>query len=322
MRLDFFRQGLLCLLATGAVAAHAQNYPARPITMVVPFAAGGNNDVAGRVIAQKLSENLNRQVVVENRTGASGAIGASFVAHAKPDGYTIGFMSSGPMAANVSLYKSLPYDPVKGFVAVARTTTSPNVLVVNPSVQANSLAELVAWLKQHPGKMNYGTSGNGSSPHLSAVLFESRAGVEMTSVPYRGGNQVNADLLAGRIQASFSPILEVLPYIRAGKLKALGVTSAKRSALLPDVPAIAEQFPGYEIVNWNGVVAPAGTSPEIIAKLSAETIKAIGSPDVKARLLQLGLEPAPLSSADFGTFTKSEIVAFSKLVKLAGVEPQ
>lgn len=322
MKLDFLRQAALCLLATCAATGHAETFPTRAITVVVPFAAGGNNDVAGRVIAQQMSESLGQPVVVENRTGAAGAIGATFVARAKADGYTLGFMSSGPMATNVSLYKALPYDPAKDFVTVARTTTSPNVLVVHPSVQANNLAELVTWLKEHPRKMNYGTSGNGSSPHLAAVLFESRAGVEMTGVPYRGGNQVNSDLLAGQIQASFSPILEVLPHIQAGKLKALGVTSAKRSALLPDVPAIAEQFPGYEILNWNGIVAPAGTPAEVIARLSTETVKAVNSPGVKAKLLQLGLEPAPSTAAEFGAFVKSEITAFAKLVKLAGVEPQ
>lgn len=316
------RRAALCLLAICTAAAHAQTYPARPVTLVVPFAAGGNNDVAGRVIAQQMADSMGQPVVVDNRTGAAGAIGATFVARAKSDGYTLGFMSSGPMATNVSLYKALPYDPAKDFIAVARTTTSPNVLVVNPSVQANTLAEFVAWLKLNPRKLNYGTSGAGSSPHLAAVLFESRAGVQMTGVPYRGGNQVNTDLLAGQIQASFSPILEVLPHIQAGKLKALGVTSAKRSTLLPDVPAIAEQFQGYEILNWNGVVAPAGTPPDVVAKLSAEAVKAVNAPDVKNRLGQLGLEPAPMTSAEFTAFVKSEIAGFAKLVQLAGVEAQ
>ena len=312
----------LCALATFTMAAIAQSYPSKPVQLIVPFAAGGNNDVSGRIIAQKMSESLGQQVVVDNKTGAGGAIGATAVARAKNDGYTLGFMSSGPMASNVSLYKTLPYDPVKDLVAVARTTTSPSVLAVHPSVPANNLKEFVAYLKANPKKVNYGTSGIGSSPHLAAVLFESMAGVEMTGVPYRGGNQVNTDLLSGQIQLSFSPILEVVPHIQSGKLKAIAVTSSRRSALLPDVPAIAEMFPGYEVLTWNGIVAPAGTPPEVIARLNAEAVKAVNSPEIKARLLQLGLEPAPSSPAEFAAYIKSEIAGFAKLVKLAGVEPQ
>lgn len=305
-----------------ALAAGAQTYPAKPITLVVPFGAGGNNDVSGRIIAQKMGDNMGQQVVVDNKTGAGGAIGAAYVAKAKPDGYTLGFLSSGPLAGNASLYKSLPYDSLKDFVPVARTTSSPSVLVVHPSVPANDLKELVAWLKANPRKLNYGTSGTGSSPHLSGVLFESMAGVEMTAVPYRGGAQVNTGLLAGDIQASFSPILEVVPHIQAGKLKPIAVTSAKRSALLPDVPAIAEMLPGYEVITWNGVVAPAGTPPEVVARLNAEAVKAVNAPDVKAKLLQLGLEPAPSTPGEFSAYIRTEMAGFAKLVKLAGVEPQ
>jgi tripartite-type tricarboxylate transporter receptor subunit TctC len=305
-----------------AFSVAAQTYPSKPVTLVVPFGAGGNNDVSGRIIAQKLGESLGQQVVVENKTGAGGAIGASHVAKAKADGYTLGFLSSGPLAGNVSLYKSLPYDSLKDFVPVARTTSSPSVLVVHPSVPASNLKELVAYLKAHPKKVIYGTSGTGSSPHLSGVLFESMAGVELTAVPYRGGSQVNAGLLAGDIHASFSPILEVVPHIQAGKLKAIAVTSAKRSALLPDVPAVAEMFPGYEVITWNGVVAPAGTPPEVVSRLNAEVVKAVNSPEVKAKLLQLGLETAPSSPAEFGAYIRSEIAGFARLVKLAGVEPQ
>jgi tripartite-type tricarboxylate transporter receptor subunit TctC len=317
-----FNRALLGALAGLALAASAQTFPAKPVALIVPFGAGGNNDVSGRIIAQKMGENMGQQVVVENKSGAGGAIGATYVAKAKPDGYTLGFLSSGPLAGNTSLYKSLPYDSTKDFVAVARTTTSPSVLVVHPSVPAGNLKELVSYLKANPKKLNYGTSGTGSSPHLSGVLFEAMAGVEMTAVPYRGGSQVNTGLLAGDIQASFSPILEVVPHIQAGKLKAIAVTSSNRSALLPDVPAIAEMYPGYEVITWNGVVAPTGTPPDVVAKLNVEAVKAVNAPDVKARLLQLGLEPAPSSSAEFAAYIKSEIANFAKLVKLAGVEPQ
>jgi len=318
----FKQAAALCALAAACATVQAQEYPSRAVTLIVPFAAGGNNDVSGRIIAQRMGELLGQSVVVENRSGAAGAIGTTAVARAKNDGYTLGFLSSGPLATNTSLYKSLPYDPAKDFSPVARTTTSPGVLVVHPSVPVANLKELVAYLKANPGKMNYGTSGTGSSPHLSAALFESLAGVRMTHVPYKGGNQVNADLLSGQIQLSFSPILEVVPHIQAGKLKAIAVTSAKRSPLLPQVPAIAEAYPGYEVITWNGVVAPAGTPPEVVARLNAAVVDAVNTPEVKAKLLQLGLEAAASSPQEFQAFIQSETANFARLVKLAGVEPQ
>ncbi|ARP80463.1 hypothetical protein CAL12_06175 [Bordetella genomosp. 8] len=316
------KRALAGAAAALAFSAAAQPFPARPVSIVVPFAAGGNNDVSGRIIAQEMARNLGQAVVVDNKTGAGGAIGATFVAKAKPDGYTLGFLSSGPLAGNASLYKSLPYDAAKDFVPIARTTTSPSVLVVNTSVPANTLDEFIAYVKAHPGKVNYGTSGTGSSPHLAGVLFQKMAAVEMTAVPYRGGSQVNSDLLAGQIQASFSPILEVMPLIQAGKLKAIAVTSAQRSPLLPQVPAIAERLHGYELITWNGLVAPAGTPPDVVERLNAEVVKAVNAPEVKAQLLQLGLEAAPTSSSDFGAYISQETATFARLVKLAGIEPQ
>ena len=312
------------LLGTLAVAASAaaQDYPSRPITLIVPFAAGGNNDVSGRIIAQELGSLLKQPVVVENRTGAAGAIGATAVAHAQPDGYTLGFLSSGPLAANASLYRSLPYDSTKDFAPIARTTTSPSVLVVHPSVPAGDLTTLLAYLKANPGKVNYGSAGTGSSSHLSAVLFESLAGVSMTHVPYKGGNQVNVDLLGGQIQLSFSPILEAMPHVRAGKLKAIAVTSARRSPLLPDTPALAEQLPGYEVITWNGLVAPAGTPTAIIERLHAAMIRVMESPDIKRKLLDLGLEVAASTPDEFRRYIRREIDAFGRLAKLAGVQPQ
>lgn len=318
----FLKSAVFSAFIACTMTANAQDYPNKTITLVVPFAAGGNNDVSGRLIAQKISETIGQSVVVENKTGAGGTIGAAAVATAKPDGYMLGFLSSGPLATSVNLYKNLSYNPLKDFVPVARTTMSPSVLVVHPSVPANTLQELVTYLKDNPGKVNYGTSGNGSSPHLAGVLFERMAGVKMTSVAYRGGNQVNTDLLGGQIQMSFSPILEVVPHIRAGKLKALAVTSETRSALLPEVPAVAEVLPGYQIITWNGIVAPAGTPKAVVAKLNAEAMRAVNSPEIKAKLLQLGLEPAPSTPDEFGLYIKSQIASFGELLKLAGVEPQ
>ncbi|MGV3653788.1 MAG: Bug family tripartite tricarboxylate transporter substrate binding protein [Noviherbaspirillum sp.] len=308
------------ILISGSVAAQA--YPVKPITLVVPFGAGGNNDVSGRLLAQKMSEIVGQPVVVENRTGAAGAIGMASVAKAQPDGYTLGFGSSGPVATNVSLYKNLPYDPVKDFQPVARTTSSPSVLVVHPSVPARNIGELVAYLKSNPGKLNYATSGKGSSPHLAGALFESMAGVQMTNVAYRGGAPALADLMSGQVQLSFSPILEVMPHIASGKLRALGVTSLKRSALLPDVPAIAEIYPKYEVITWNGILAPKGVSPEVVQKIHAAAMQALADPEVKARLAKLGLDPFGAAPAEFGEYIRSQIGHFASLAEMAGVEAQ
>lgn len=305
----------LCAFTAGA----AEEFPARPITLIVPFAPGGFNDISGRLIAQKVAEDLGQTIVVDNRPGAAGAIGASAVARARPDGYTLGFFSSGPLASNLSLYKSLSYDPVKDFAPVTRATSTPNVLVVSPDVPAKTLTEFVAHLKKNPGKVNYGTSGNGSTPHLSAVLLESMAGVRMVHVPYKGGSQTNIGLQNGEVQMAFSPIVELMPLIKAGKVRALAVTSAARSPLLPDVPAVAEQYPGYEIQIWNGVVAPAGTPQPVVDRLNASIRKAMEAPDLKAKLLDLGLTPSGMAPAAFGGYIESEIAAFAKLIKLAGV---
>lgn len=305
-----------------AGAAHAQSaWPARAITLIVPFAAGGNNDVSGRIVARKLAELLGQPVVVENRTGAGGTIGSAAVASAKPDGYTLGFLSSGPVAASVSLMKSLPYDPRKDLLPVARVTTSPSVLVVNPGFPAKDLAGFVAYTKQNPGKVNYGTAGPGSSPHLAGALFESMAGAQMVAVPYRGGAPALADLMGGQIQAVFNPILEVMPQVQAGKLKAIAVTTLKRSSLLPDVPALAERFPGYEVLTWNGVFAPPGTPADVVAKLNDAVRKTLADPEVVAKLGELGLEVAFSSPAELGAYVNEQIESFAKLARIAKVEP-
>ena len=314
--------GALLLLGWSMGAVAVEDYPVKPITMIVPFAPGGFNDISGRLIAQKMAEELGQTVVVDNRPGAAGAIGASAVARAKPDGYTLGFLSSGPLASNLSLYKHLPYDPLRDFAPVTRATSTPNVLVVSMEVPSNTLPELVAYLKQHPGRINYGTSGNGSTPHLSAVWMATLAGVSMTHVPYKGGSQTNIGLQNGEVQVAFSPIVELLPLIKAGKVRALAVTSTTRSPLLPDVPAMAEHYPGYEIQIWNGVVAPAGTPAAVVAKLNAAIRRSMDSPEVKNKLRDLGLSPAGMEPEAFGRYIQSEADAFGKLVKMAGVSPE
>ena len=315
------RLAALCA-ALACTAAFAQSaYPTRPITLIVPFAAGGNNDVSGRILAKKLGDLLGQPVVVENKTGAGGTIGSQAVAAAKPDGYTLGFLSSGPVAANVSLFKTLAYDPRKDFAPIARVTTSPSVLVVNNDVPAKTLDDFVAYVKKNPGKVNYGTAGNGSSPHLAGALFESVAGVQMVPISYRGGAPALTDLMAGQVQAVFNPILEVMPNVRAGKLRALAVTTGKRSSLLPDLPALGEKFPGYEVLTWNGVFAPAGTPPEIVARLNAAVLKGLQDPEVVAKLQELGLETAPSSPTEFAAYINGQIDHFGKLIRIAKVEP-
>lgn len=303
-------------------AASADDYPTKPVTLVVPFAAGGNNDVSARILARKLGELLGQSFVVDNRAGAGGAIGTASVANAKPDGYTLGFLSSGPMAANVSLYKSLPYDTLKDFVPIARVTTSPSVLVVPPSLAANDIGQLIALAKKEPGKLNYGTAGVGSSSHLSGALFERLADIQMVAVGYRGGAPALADLMGGQLQVLINPILEVVAQVKSGKVRALGVTSAKRSALLPEVAAIAEALPGYEVLTWNGLVAPAGTPPAIVEKLNAATRQALADPKVRAQLEELGLETAISSPAEFAAYVREQIDSFAKLARIANVEPQ
>ena len=316
------RASLLLASLVLAASAHAQSaWPARSITLVVPFAAGGNNDVSGRIVARKLADLLGQPVVVENKTGAGGTIGSAAVATARPDGYTLGFLSSGPVAAAVSLQKSLPYDPRKDLLPVARVTTSPSVLVVNPAFPAKDLAEFAAYTKQNAGKVNYGTAGPGSSPHLAGALFESMAGASMVAVAYRGGAPALADLMGGQIQAVFNPILEVMPQVRAGKLRALAVTTQKRSSLLPDVPALAERYPGYEVLTWNGVFAPPGTPADVVAKLNDAVKKALADPEVVAKLADLGLEVAFSSPAEFGAYVNEQIESFAKLVRIAKVAP-
>ncbi|HEY8610815.1 MAG TPA: tripartite tricarboxylate transporter substrate binding protein [Roseomonas sp.] len=311
--------GLLCLQVTPAGAETP--YPNRPITLVVPFAAGGNNDVSGRIVARKLGEILGQPVVVENRTGAGGAIGTAAVATARPDGYTLGFLSSGPLAANVSLTRNLSYDPRRDFTPIARVTTSPSVLVVAPNHPAQSLDAFIAHAREKPGAVNYGTAGQGSSPHLAGALLESLAQVRMEPVAYRGGLPALNDLVSGQLQTVINPILEVMPLIAAGTVKPLGVTTLNRSALLPDVPAIAERLPGYEVLTWNGVVGPAGLPPEIAATLNEAVRKALADPEIVTRLNQLGLEVAFSSPADFARYIDAQIAHFAKLTRIAGVEP-
>ena len=303
--------------------AHAQTaWPAKPIRLIVGFAAGGSTDVTARIIAQALSDRLGQPVVVENRGGAGGNIGADAVAKADPDGYTLLMATSSTFAANPNLYKTLPFDVQKDFAPITVTAFIPNLLVVNPSVPANNVADFIAYLKANPDKLNFASAGNGTSQHLSGELFDSLAGVRMTHVAYRGGAPAVTDLLGGQVQVIFAPLVEVIQQVRAEKLKALGITTAKRSPLLPDVPTILESLPGYEVALWNGLLAPAKTPPDIIDRINRATIEALRSPEVKAKLAEQGSEPVGNTPAEFKAFIESELVKWRRLVEISGATVQ
>ena len=314
-----FAAATLLALASGALA---QAWPMKPIRLVVPFAAGGSTDVTARLIAQALSDRLGQQVFVNNRPGAGGNIGADAVAKAEPDGYTLLMTTSTTHATNPSLYKTLPFDVRKDFAPIALTAFIPNLLVVHPSVPAKSVPELIAYVKDNPDKLSYGSAGSGSSQHLSAELFKALAGVKMVHVAYRGGAPAMTDLLSGQIQVQFSPLVEAVQHVEARKLVALGVTTAKRSALLPDVPTIGEMLPGYEVALWNGVLAPAGTPPPIIEKVNRALLEALRSEEMKAKLAQQGSEPVGNTPDEFARFIEAELVKWAKLVEISGARVQ
>ncbi len=312
---------VLALMLLGQ--AHAQNaWPAKPIRLIVGFAAGGSTDVTARIIAQALSERLGQPVVVENRGGAGGNIGADAVAKADPDGYTLLMATSSTFAANPNLYKTLPFDVQKDFAPITVTAFIPNLLVVNPSVPANNVAEFITYLKANPEKLNFASAGNGTSQHLSGELFNSLAGVRMTHVAYRGGAPAVSDLLGGQVQVIFAPLVEVIQQVRAEKLRALGITTAKRSPLLPEVPTILESLPGYEVALWNGLLAPAKTPPDIIERVNRATIEALRSPEVKAKLAEQGSEPVGNTPAEFKAFIDSELIKWRRLVEISGATVQ
>jgi tripartite-type tricarboxylate transporter receptor subunit TctC len=318
-----FVLALTFAIACSAAAAQAQPaWPTKPIRILVGYAPGGSTDVTARIIGQALSERLGQPVIIENRPGAAGNIAAEAAAKADPDGYTITMSTSSTFATNPSLYKSLPFDVQTDFAPIALTAFIPNLLVVNPSVPASTVAELIVYLKANPDKVNFGSSGNGSSQHISAALFNSMAGVQMAHISYRGGAPAVNDLLGGQVQVIFAPLVEVLQQVRAGKLRALGITTAARSPLLPDVPTIAETLAGYEVRLWNGLLAPAKTPPDIIERINRAAIDALRSSEVKAKLAEQGSEPVGNSPAEFKTFIASELVKWRRLVEVSGATAQ
>jgi tripartite-type tricarboxylate transporter receptor subunit TctC len=306
-----------------SIAAHAvigQAYPSKPIRMVVPFAAGaGSNDIMARLIAQKLSESFGQQVVVDNRPGASGIVGCDIVAKAQPDGYTV-LMMSLTFAVNPSLFRKLPFDSEKDFAPVTMVASAPLMLVVHPSVPVKSVAELVAYAKANPDKLNFGSGGPGSTPHLAGEMFKMMAGVRITHIPYKGGAPALADLVGGQIQLMLENIPGTLPFVKAGKLRALAVTDTKRSPVVADLPTLdAAGLKGYELIGWNGLFLPKGTANPIVTKLYSETRQTLMLPDVEERLAQMGAEGVGDTSEHFAVFIKAEIAKWAKVVQAAGI---
>src|SRR5258706_11771209 len=313
----------LLVLALVAGPAFAQGYPAKPIRYVVPFQPGGTTDILGRLVAAHLQEAWKQPVVVDNRPGAGGAVGAEMTAKASPDGYTIMGGTISTHAINASVYDKLPYDPVKDFAPVTLLATQPNMLVVHPSVPAQNVRELVALLKASPDKYTYSTSGNGTSAHLSGELLKSMTGTRMQHVPYKGSPAAIADAVGGQVSMSFDNISTAYPQAKAGKLRALAVTTAKRSGLAPEVPTFAESgLPGYELGSWHGVFAPAGTPKDIVAKLNAEIVRGIQSAAVREKLAALGVEAVGTSVEAFTTFVRAEVPKWAKVVKESGAKAE
>jgi tripartite-type tricarboxylate transporter receptor subunit TctC len=311
---------LAAMVLLGVHDVRAQRYPEKPIRIVVIFPAGGAADVLGRTVGDKLRQSWGQPVIVENRPGASGNIAAEAVAKSAPDGYTILLGGLTTHGINPSLYRRLPYDPVRDFVPITIAATTPLVLEVHPSVPAHSVDELISLARSRPGELNYASFGNGTSGHLATVLFSSLAGIDMMHVPYKGSPPAMADLLAGRVHLMIDAIPASLPHIKAGKLRALAVTSAERSRALPDVPTIAEAaLPGFEVIGWLGFFAPAGVPAPIVQRLSAEIGSVLRMPDVRERLVAQGLDVETNTPGEFARFVDSELKKWAGVVKTAGV---
>jgi tripartite-type tricarboxylate transporter receptor subunit TctC len=311
---------ILACCALIVVSAYAQDYPRRPVRLIVPFPPGGGNDIVARAVAQELGKSLGQQFVVDNRAGAGGAIGAELAARSPADGYTLFLGGVGSHVVNPSLHAKLSYDPIRDFAPVTLIASAPSVLVVNPSLQATSVAEFTALAKANPGRLNYASNGNGSSAQLAAVLYESMAGVRMVHVPYKGVAPALVDLMSGEVQLMFGTLVAILPHIKAGRLRALAVTGRNRSVLLPEVPTLAESgLPGYEAGSWYGILAPAGTPGAIVARLNAEINNAIRQPEVRERLAAEGAEVIGGTPEEFAVHIRSELARMKKLVREGGL---
>ncbi|MGZ8263885.1 MAG: Bug family tripartite tricarboxylate transporter substrate binding protein [Burkholderiales bacterium] len=315
--------GVAAILSFMSVADAQTAYPARPIRFIVPFTPGGSGDIFARPVAQKMSEAMGQQVVVENRPGSGGVIGTEAAAKAAPDGYTIMMGLTANVAVNPSLYPKLPYDPLRDFAPVTLVAAAPYVLVVPPSLPARNVKELIALARPKPGDLAYASLGSGSMGHLSGELFASMAGVKLLHVPYKTLGQLIPDLISGQVQLFFLGVASAQPHVRSGKLRAVAVSGAKRSPALPQVPTVSESgVKGFEVTGWYGVFVPAGTPPELIARLHKEIVRALAMPDVRERLSSEGAELVGNSPREFDAFVRSELVKWAKVVKLSGAKAE
>jgi tripartite-type tricarboxylate transporter receptor subunit TctC len=306
------------LLAAVATSAFAQGYPSKPAKVIVPYPPGGPTDIVARVVSQKLSDQMGQQFIVENRPGAGGNIGAEAVAKGPADGYTL-LVATTAHAINPSLFKSLGYNLMKDFAPVSQLTSGPLVIVAHPSLPAKNVQELIALGKAKPGTLNYASSGNGQSTHLSAELFATMSGIKMNHIPYKGSAPALTDVMGGQASLMFDTMLSAMPHVKNGKLKAIAVTSAARSPAAPDVPTVAESgLPGYEAIAWNGLLVPAGTPTDVVAKLNAELKKALDAPEVKDRFSAQGFGAAWNTREAFAKFIQSELDKWAKVVKVSG----
>ena len=314
-----------CALATALVLgpALAQEYPVKPVRMIVPWPAGGGTDIVARVVASRLSEGFGQQVLVDNRPGAAAIIGTEVAAKSAPDGYTLLMGNLGPNAANQSLYRKLPYDCIKDFAPVSHVASAPYIAVVHPSVPARSVKEFIALARARPGKINFGSGGIGSPPHLAAELFRSMARIEMEHIAYKGGAAHTAALVGGEVDLTLNSPLEVLPHVRSGRLRAIGVGTSRRFALAPQIPTIAESgLPGYEFAVWWGVLAPAATPAGIVARVHQEVVKTLQTPSVRERLASQGAEIVASAPSEFAAFIRTEVDKWARVVREAAIPVQ
>ncbi|HKU70251.1 MAG TPA: tripartite tricarboxylate transporter substrate binding protein [Burkholderiales bacterium] len=313
---------LLCLLAVPVSFAFAQGYPSKPVRVIAPFPAGGGTDLFARAVAQKLTSILGQTFVVDNRSGAGGMIGADLIAKSPPDGYSLLITSSSTHSINPHLTRKMPYDAIRDFVPVINIASAPNVLVVHPSVPAKSVKELIALAKSRPGALNYASNGTGTLSHLTGEMFKLQAGINLIHIPYKGGPPAVIDLVAGQVSALFAAAPTVFPQVRAGKLRAIAMTGPKRSAALPDLPAVAEILPGFDSVQWWAMFAPAGTPGDVVERLNSEVSRIITDADVKARFAAEGAEPAGGSPREFAAFVRADFEKWGKVVKAVGIRPE
>ena len=306
-------------MACAAIGGWAQPYPAKPIRIIVPFPAGGSADIMARVVGQKMSETWGQQVLIDNRSGAGGNIAADLAAKSAPDGYTLFLCTVGTHAVHQTLYEKLSFDPIKDFSAVAYIAGVPNVVVVHPSIPVKSVKELIGFIKARPGRINFGSSGTGSSVHMSGEMLKVMAGLDMTHIPYKGNPQAVTDLMAGQIELMITNMPSVIPYIQSGRLRALAVTTKARSPALPDLPTMEEAgLPGYESSAWFGLVSPAAVPRDIVSKLNAEVKRIVGLEDVKRNLASQGAYSLIMTPDEFGAFMKAETAKWAKIVKASG----